>query len=127
MAKTDKKPENTTTQVDKKEGLIKKATSGAFGLLRAGAGKLFKTAGKAIVIAGGVFVGERLIESTYEKITGNEIKWNFQHDKGESVGLKLEHVDNSNIYVGSSSTRGHEFDDITDSSGSADMQSDVMS
>lgn len=111
---TSKSTENTTTQVAKKAGLLSKVTSGTFGLVKKGAKCIWPVAKTALVVMG----VENIAEMTYEKVTGNEITWDFQKDS-DSFGVTIK---KNTVYVGESS-RGSEFDDTfsTENSSADDL------
>lgn len=108
----------TTTPATKKDGFIKRHVKSAWGCVKTGISDGLGKAFKLALFAGGVYGVERIVENTYEKVSGNEIKWQFKDAEGNPT-FKVEHVDNPNVYVGE---RGSEFDDTFASTGEESQQ-----
>ena len=95
---------------------MKKAASGTFGLIKKGFGCIWPAAKTALAVVG----VERIAEMTYEKVTGNEINWNFNKND-DSFGVTIE---KQAVYVGENSTtsadegykRGDELDYVSNNS-----------
>lgn len=104
---TKSKSEGTTSvkESEEKPGFIKRAIQSTWKKTSDIACKGLFSAFKLGLVGVVVYGTERMIEDTYEKVSGNEIKWQFGFDEKHKYGFSVQHIDNPNIYVGENTNK----------------------